>query len=901
MAEHQVELPSGYTITDIINMTYDEKMAFWEKYKINPFNPGSLKEIVIDKVVTEVTEGGKTIEEVKEDIALANSLDDASEKEIENQIDEFEQSKLTTDDTTEIHVPGNVTVFPPEFYAAKYNRETESTFVHTNVLHKYASYTYIWTLSALSETEMRNPLLIKTVQAHDIIARSGGIGPDGKYSDEELNVSKFAEHPVHKDAYKSSMEKNARAKAALGESNSILRKGHDIYFEKVVINGIHAPNEDKKLMNYTNIEFELSEPMGVTLYEKLRAAAGNCGYVDHLDAPFLLTLEFVGQDSKGRVHRNAVPKKYWPIKIVDSTVDINQGGSKYTLTAMPWTEFATVNRFNYLRAPITVTGITLKEQIDSFIYGLGNMQETEKEKRVRALNDDYRITYDPYYDGREVQAGNDPVTWWDIGKFSLDEEYQESVFVNPADPTGQHIKSSNIQVPERGSISKTLELMMMRTEAYKNLAEGLMEGNWNKSTAPKSITLGQSVHSNQGNISQEYVPWFKIITTVITHTDQFDNIRKRYKKTIHYHIQPYLVHIGNFVVPGLSGAGQWGKLVKKKYDYIFTGQNLDILDLNINYKYAFFQARLYNDTDAGHDNRQLKKSQEVGETQWFGKGGVYPDANFPLTSEPVLGGSTNSGARESLKHTNNETRQFYDYLTNPLADMIKVNMTIMGDPAWLGHDQALPIAWKSDYDPKNPILVATKVAAPKGFSWSEQESAFNFDEAEPLCTLDFKFPTDFDEKSGFYKLSKQDQAAFSGLYKVVEVDSIFEQGKFSQELLMIRIKNQGGDRKSATVTFEKKKLKKMEFAAGSVAGNTSIDGLLKYEDNWVMSGHPQKEWHIESQPDGLKYNEKVEIEDAPVFMTSGFTKHNHWYTEDENGQRTWHYEPITNNPTKGFY
>ena len=36
-------------------------------------------------------------------------------------------------------------------------------FHHDNVLHKFASYNYIWTLSAISETEVRNPDTIKTV------------------------------------------------------------------------------------------------------------------------------------------------------------------------------------------------------------------------------------------------------------------------------------------------------------------------------------------------------------------------------------------------------------------------------------------------------------------------------------------------------------------------------------------------------------------------------------------------------------------------------------------------------------------------------------------------------------------------------------------------------------------
>ena len=880
-----VELPAGYTIADIMNMSDQEKVDFWNEHGINPYMLGSLREIVVDQIAEDIVNNGTKIEDGVKHAEGKWWGTSVNQDEVKQAVIEKKEQLTTNKDTTEIKKTIIDNKIPSEFY--KHTYDTEKQYHHDNVLHKFASFNYLWTLSAISETEVRNPDTIKTNPVHDVIARTGGIGEGGKFADEVLNVSEFAEHPVHKDAYERFSRKQAEMKIGLEDSNKILKKNHDIYFEKVVINGIHGPNEDKKLMNYTNIEFELSEPLGVTLYEKLRAAAGNCGYVDHLDAPFLLTLEFIGYDSQGNVVKGSElgrgMKKKWPIKIVDSTVDINQGGSKYTMTAMPWTEFATVNRFNYVRAPITIQGVSLKHQISSFVMGLDHMQDTEVEKQVREIKDDYRITYDPYYDYTEVEAGEDPMTWWDIGKFTLDEEYQDTVFVNPNDPT-KNVKSSSMLVPERGSIPKTLELMMMRTEAYKNLAEILLSGGIKNAEWEKL----QGMINDQG-VAKEYVPWFKIVTSVYTHPNEFDRVRKRNKKTLHYHIQPYLVHIGNFTVPGWGGAGQWGKLVKKKYDYIFTGQNLDILDLNINYKYAFFQARLYSDSDTAHDNRQLEKFASAQETKWFGKGGMYPDSVFPLTGEPVLGGSGSVGARESMKSASNETRQFYDYLTNPLADMIKVNMTVMGDPAWLGHDSALPIPFTPDYDQLNPVFPSIKPGVTKGFSFSQEEEAFNLDEAEPLCTLNFKFPTDFDEKSGFYKLSKQDTASFSGLYKVVEVDSIFEQGQFKQELLMIRIKNQGGDEKSAHLTVKK------------TTNNKLSNGVHPYSANAQIVGNPHKIVTEATNWNNVDYNEKVDIVDLPINMNNNFIKHKHWYTENENGERTWHYEAVPNDPTKGFY
>jgi len=239
-------------------------------------------------------------------------------------------------------------------------------------------------------------------------------------------------------------------------------------------------------MNFTKIEFELSEPFGVTLYEKLRGAAGNCGYIDHMDAPFLLTLEFVGYDSKGNPIKSVegLSKKYYPIKLVNSTVDINQAGSKYTLTAVPYTEFAMVNRFNYVRGPIEVTGNSIAEQFESIVNGIDAVQDTEIENKQRELKDEYRITFDPYFDGQQVESSGDPMTFWNIGKFDVPNlnsrpgmpENLEGV--DPGLQEGLKTKFPKIkalQMRDGTAIPTTLEAIMMRTSAYNDIATNFVE------------------------------------------------------------------------------------------------------------------------------------------------------------------------------------------------------------------------------------------------------------------------------------------------------------------------------------------------------------------------------------------------------------------------------------------
>ena len=57
-------------------------------------------------------------------------------------------------------------------------------------------------------------------------------------------------------------------------------------------------------------------------------------------------------------------------------------------------------------------------------------------------------------------------------------------------------------------------------------------------------------------------------------------------------LNPYKVHAYSLAIPGVSTGQNFKNFVFKTYNYIFTGDNVDVMDLNINYKVAYFQSRL---------------------------------------------------------------------------------------------------------------------------------------------------------------------------------------------------------------------------------------------------------------------------------------------------------------------
>ena len=278
-----------------------------------------------------------------------------------------------------------------------------ASYTEPNVLNQYASYNYLFTLSGLSNNEIENPVDIVNGVPHDVVARSGGIGTESKFSDFRQNEFKFA-----KNIDKTTIEvKQARIEDVIPDaqnSDEILKRRHDIFFEKVNIISVPRPNEERKLMNFTKIEMDLSEPLGVTLFEKLRACAFNNGYIDHNDAPFLLTIEFRGYDSNGKMLGNVITKRHLPIVITNAEMDVTQGGTRYSVTAVPWTEFAMSNRFLYSRANGSAKALTAGIVLQGFFNQLNEAQNKEIDSGLRTLADDYVITLDRSLDRQGIDT-----------------------------------------------------------------------------------------------------------------------------------------------------------------------------------------------------------------------------------------------------------------------------------------------------------------------------------------------------------------------------------------------------------------------------------------------------------------------------------------------------------------
>ena len=646
-----------------------------------------------------------------------------------------------------------------------------------NVLHKFASYNTLFTLSALSQQEIRNPKQFFQGAPHDIIARSGGIGADANRNDKPA----FEQDNQFTDETKKTIIKNTALRDALGRASTEFMKNNDLYFKNVEMTSIPGLNDKRRLTSVTNIKIELVEPAGITLLEKVKAAAANNGFLDHLDAPYMLTIEFKGYDENGKPIKENTDfiKRVIPIKLITMDIDVNQAGSYYTIQAIPYNEFGFTNNFMYPRTSGTLssTNRTFKDAVLNLQEILNEQNRDERDRKYNQFPDQYDISISEDLEP-EQQLSYDLLS--QVGMIQKK---------NVVDTGGEEFTMEYIKFDPSVNLLMLLENLMKTHPKY----------------GAKSFEEWETAVSNRGSDRFEpnsglstYFKYFRIRTSVEP-TTNFDEIRQTNAKIIHIVVEPFYISAYNLATAGIHQDKNYQTYVAKAYNYIFTGENVDIQNLDINYKVAYYQSRL-KDLEAS-ESRTFTSSNKA-ETEDTGtpdnRERWRADQYLPLKSEPSVYKSSNSN-----RTAKGDARvdQFFDAITNPLADMVVIRMEILGDPAWLGQSQFIPATPQNSNGRSSDNNIDFFRGGAKDNIWNPKLKCFNYDVAEPVTNLTFKTPQDLNDRTGIYEISSAQRAVFSGLYKVTQVEHSFADGRFTQNLTMIRFNNQ--DQKVTKTSNEK--------------------------------------------------------------------------------------------------
>lgn len=651
---------------------------------------------------------------------------------------------------------------------------TKSLEVKPNPLHEYATYTYGWTLYMLTVDEFEKLQTLNTSNAYDWNPSTVIISSAGKYNSTSTNPGR---HPEFTD---------------------------DFYFDDFKVNTVIGANSRTRGTNAINFSFTIVEPYGLTLLDRLIAAATSAqvGSKNYLDQPYLLELNFYGTTDLGSA---TVPisklKKRFPIKFQTFKIRAEAKGSTYSITAAPYNHTA----FNEIAVSTPVTLSVAATNLGNFfestsannIYAEKKAREKDLQTandQVAALNNESAAVRaaarqslararDEYSKPYNVKSYAAALNLWCLSLVGSEaDEADEIDFVFSGFPI--NIQASTIVPPTSPNSTLTSPIAY---NASAQSANPTVTGRTPVDSAnvhETTINAGTSIIEviNIAMRNSEYirkqvvdstsqfrdnvpVDFYKIIPQITKL--KYDNKRKRYATKTVYHIVYYRYF--NTKHPNLPYCSPSAAV--KKYDYFYTGKNLDILEFTLDFDTTYYNAitALPGNYDAG--NNKVKDPQGNDSTK--SRASVGSETSIAqYRSEAIAHNSQDSSSNILDGKAALVASAVSSIYSNIRGDMINVKLKIVGDPDFIKQDDFYINPGMLDYSDK---LVNSDGSVAMDFS-------------DIFFDLTMNSPVDMDEATGLLrKGSAYSQSKFSGTYKVTEVSNEFSRGQFVQNITASRM------------------------------------------------------------------------------------------------------------------
>ena len=269
--------------------------------------------------------------------------------------------------------------------------------------------------------------------------------------------------------------------------------------------------------------------------------------------------------------------------------------------------------------------------------------------------------------------------------------------------------------------------------------------------------------------------WYKVVPTV--KLGEYNIPQETWTREITYHILPYTVY-NTKTREGPQGT--WTEPTKL-HNYWYTGKNNDVLDFNIE-----FNALYYTAVTAYREN--LSKTQNLLEDETINakltKESRDANAIMPLGKKTVVNNSQHQSTGGAVTVQAIALADIESSLyTTAGGDMLQAKLKIIGDPQYIKQDDVFyppemtTLSEQVDGTGIEPRLIAN--------------GSLRMDQGEIYIQITVKSPSDIDESTGMMKFdSKYSTSLFSGMYRILTVESTFTGGKFEQTLDVVRLPRQ---------------------------------------------------------------------------------------------------------------
>jgi hypothetical protein len=691
-----------------------------------------------------------------------------------------------------------------------------------NPLHGYASYTYGLSLHMLTTDDYN-----KIVENQKYLPNRVIIASAGRYDGVESI-----------DNGKSTTTGNfARAKYF----------DVDFYFENLNMRTVIGLNEHSRATNAIDLSFNIIEPYGVTLFNRILKLTNeiNPDNENYLEQPYLLQIDFFGIDDTGEII-GIIPNqtKRIPIRLLKFDIKVSNKGAEYSIQAAPYNhsafDVASVSTPAHLEvvAGTVATFFQSNEAEIAATKAQANQQrELQQSQTLRVNNSTYnglsggvigpdgQITYvnsaqlsDASQNAAQFLATGDPVyrvksygsalnAWQDFSRDSNKQDVADRYYFN-FDPligksdfnlTGKlgpkdtpMVDVANTATHRKGNTGIEILSLDYKTKIFPINTGTSIEQIINFVIRNSTYITGQMIVPEEiGSNPQAYVDkreqfkdkplkWYKIIPTI--KLLKFDKIRKQWGREITYNVVPYEVwNTKTSVAP----QGTWNDPLKV-YNYIYTGQNNDVLDFNIEFNALYYTAvTAYRGYISATTGMPIDEENKIKNPETYDGIANAPNAIQPMKEKAE---TYNARARASMGGDTPATSAAVDteqsLYTTAGADMLQAALKIIGDPMYIKQDDVFypPSIFGSTLGPPDD---------PKGDPRLIANGSLSMDTREVYIQVNYKTPSDIDESTGLMKFDNNYlQSLFSGMYRILSVDSSFSGGQFVQTLQTVRLPRQ---------------------------------------------------------------------------------------------------------------
>ena len=663
-----------------------------------------------------------------------------------------------------------------------------------NPMEEFATSTILWTLAALTPQQFNDPASYRnsTSELKNVVFSSGG-----RFDDQRVNT---------------------------------LFGAPEYFINNFVMNSIIGANEKTGNSNAIKFSFEIIEPQSMgLLLQSMQNAAIKAGYLSYLDnCPYVLRMDIKGFDELG-VPISSIKPKFFVMKLVSMKFTVTEAGSNYKVEGIPYNHQAFSDAINTTYNDLKIAGDikgqgVVAEVLQTSPDGLTAVLNRNEQK----LKETERIVYPDRY---VIQFPQTSSTWYSsAGK----KEKRNSATVDPVEEenegdielfgSGVSVEAdvSNLPINDIGRSSLGFDQLRGGANIFKRAGDSIDEKTGlvkrdGMTIDPKQRAFqfgqGQSLTSiinqivlsskyafnaiNEKPTPEGYIKWFKLDAQI--ELLEYDPLIGDYAKKITYRVVPYFIHQSIFANPSSAPVGyhELMKSVVKEYQYIYTGQNVDVTRFDIEINNLFYTGANPSSENSGSKtaNQDQKPAERTNATTGVGQGNT-PAAQAaqlgrarPKRDPKLLKGYKGGNSDKTVEQNIAETFQ-QAFLSGNSADLVTVNLEILGDPYWLV-DSGIANYFSDAPSPNSQIT---------------NDGTMNYESGNVYIYLTFRTPADINETTGLYDFSQAGkESPFGGIYRVVMCENTFSDGQWKQKLKCIRMPGPQGpevtdEDRSGTVT-----------------------------------------------------------------------------------------------------